>query len=48
MDNQTKEIIDQVVKIGTNYGIDVIGALVIVILGWMGPARYPEGAGQIE
>lgn len=35
MDNQTKEIIDQVVEIGTNYGIDVIGALVILILGWM-------------
>tara|TARA_B110000483_G_C17755540_1_gene374028 strand:- start:57 stop:173 length:117 start_codon:yes stop_codon:yes gene_type:complete len=35
MDNQTKEIIDQVVEIGTNYGIDVISVLVILILSWM-------------
>jgi hypothetical protein len=35
MDNQTKEIIDQVVEIGTNYGIDVISVLVILILGWV-------------
>lgn len=35
MDNQTKEIIDQVVEIGTNYGIAVISVLVILILSWM-------------
>lgn len=35
MDKQTNEIVDQVVQIATTYGIDIIGALVILILGWM-------------
>lgn len=35
MEKQTNEIMSQVVEIATTYGIDIIGALVILILGWM-------------
>ncbi|MFB0951655.1 MAG: mechanosensitive ion channel [Rhodospirillales bacterium] len=35
MDKEVQEIVDQVIEIITIYGIDVIGALAILILGWM-------------
>jgi small conductance mechanosensitive channel len=35
MDKEVQEVVDQVIKIVTIYGIDVIGALAILILGWM-------------
>ena len=35
MDKEVQEVIDQVIEIVTIYGIDVIGALAILILGWM-------------
>lgn len=35
MEEQTNEIVDQVVVIATTYGIDVLGALVILIVGWI-------------
>ncbi len=35
MENQATEVIDQVVEVGTNYGIDIIGALAILIIGWI-------------
>jgi small conductance mechanosensitive channel len=35
MDKQANEAVDQVIEIATVYGIDIIGALVILILGWM-------------
>lgn len=35
MEKQTNEIVDQVIQIATTYGIDIIGALVILVLGWM-------------
>ncbi|MGB0631174.1 MAG: mechanosensitive ion channel family protein [Alphaproteobacteria bacterium] len=35
MEKDANEIIDQVILIATTYGIDVIGALVILIVGWM-------------
>jgi small conductance mechanosensitive channel len=35
MDKQANEAVDQVIEIETVYGIDIIGALVILILGWM-------------
>ena len=35
MEKDANEVIDQVVLIATTYGIDVIGALVILIVGWM-------------
>ena len=35
MDKEVQEVVDQVIEIVTIYGIDVIGALAILILGWM-------------
>ena len=35
MEKQTSEVIDQVIQIATTYGVDIIGALVILIIGWM-------------
>ena len=35
MDKEVQEVVDQVIEIITIYGIDVIGALAILILGWM-------------
>lgn len=35
MEKQANEAVDQVVQIATTYGIDIIGALVILILGWI-------------
>jgi small conductance mechanosensitive channel len=35
VENQATEVIDQVVEVGTNYGIDIIGALAILIIGWI-------------
>ena len=35
MDKEVQEVVDQVIEIVTIYGIDVIGALAIRILGWM-------------
>ena len=28
-------MVDQVIQIATNYGVDIIGALVIFIVGWI-------------
>jgi hypothetical protein len=33
MEKQTNEVLDQVIQIATNYGVDIIGALVILIVG---------------
>jgi len=35
MDKEVQEVVDQVIEIVTIYGIDVIGAIAILILGWM-------------
>lgn len=35
MENQANEAVDQVIQIATTYGLDVIGALAILILGWI-------------
>lgn len=35
MEKQVSEVTEQVIEIATNYGIDTIGALAILILGWM-------------
>jgi len=35
VEKQTTEVIDQVIEIATNYGVDIIGALAILIIGWM-------------
>ena len=35
MEKQTNEMVDQVIQIATNYGVDIIGALVILIVGWI-------------
>jgi len=35
VEKQTTEVIDQVIEIATNYGVDIIGALAILIIGCM-------------
>ncbi len=35
MEKQVSEATEQVIDIATKYGIDTIGALAILILGWM-------------
>mgnify|MGYP003677670110 CR=1 FL=1 len=35
MEKQADEAIDQVVEIATTYGIDIVGALAILIIGWI-------------
>ena len=42
MEKQTTEVIDQVIEIATNYGVDIIGALAILIIGW----RFAGWAGR--
>ncbi len=34
MDNQTREVIESVIAIGVDYGIDIVGAIVLLIIGW--------------
>lgn len=33
MEKQTNEMVDQLIQIATNYGVDIIGALAILIVG---------------
>jgi small conductance mechanosensitive channel len=34
MDKQTRELIENVIAVGVDYGIDIIGAVVLLIIGW--------------
>ena len=34
MDKQTQEIIEGVVAITIEYGVDIVGAIVLLIIGW--------------
>ncbi len=34
MDKQTREVIENVIAIGVDYGIDIVGAIVLLIIGW--------------
>jgi len=34
MDNQTRELIENVIAIGVEYGIDIVGAIVLLVVGW--------------
>ena len=34
MDNQTRELIENVIAIGVEYGIDIVGAIVLLLVGW--------------
>jgi small conductance mechanosensitive channel len=34
VDNQTREIIESVIAIGIEYGVDIVGAIVLLIIGW--------------
>ena len=42
MNEQAHEVIDQVITVTTTYGLDVVGAIFILIVGWMA-----AGWGQI-
>lgn len=35
MDKQANDVADQIIQIATTYGIDIIGALAILIIGWI-------------
>ena len=34
MDNQTRELIENVIAIGVEYGVDIAGAIVLLVVGW--------------
>ncbi len=34
MDNQTRELIENVIAIGVEYGVDIVGAIVLLVVGW--------------
>jgi small conductance mechanosensitive channel len=34
MDKQTREVIENVIAVGVDYGIDIVGAIVLLIIGW--------------
>ena len=34
MDKQTRELIENVIAVGVDYGIDIVGAIVLLIIGW--------------
>ena len=34
MDKQTREVIENVIAVGVDYGIDMVGAIVLLIIGW--------------
>ena len=34
MDNQTRELIENVISIGVEYGVDIAGAIVLLVVGW--------------
>jgi small conductance mechanosensitive channel len=46
MDKQASEAVDQVIQIGTTYGIDIIGALAILILGWIAAGWAGRATGR--
>ena len=35
MDNQTRELIENVIAIGVEYGVDIAGAIVLLVVGWI-------------
>ncbi len=35
MDNQTRELIENVIAIGVEYGVDIVGAIVLLVVGWI-------------
>ncbi len=34
MDNQTRELIENIIAVGVEYGIDIVGAIVLLVAGW--------------
>ena len=34
MDNQTRELVENVIAIGVEYGVDIAGAIVLLVVGW--------------
>ncbi len=34
MDEQTREVIENVIAVGVDYGIDIVGAIVLLVIGW--------------
>ncbi len=34
MDKQTREVIENLIAVGVDYGIDIVGAIVLLIIGW--------------
>ena len=34
MDKQTREVIENVIAIGVEYGMDIVGAIVLLVVGW--------------
>ena len=34
MDNQTRELVENVIAIGVEYGVDIVGAIVLLVVGW--------------
>ncbi len=34
VDNQTREMIESIIAIGIEYGVDIVGAIVLLIVGW--------------
>ena len=34
MDNQTRELIENVTAIGVEYGVDIAGGIVLLVVGW--------------
>ena len=35
MDKQTRELIENVIAVGVEYGIDIVGAIVLLVVGWI-------------
>ena len=35
MENQANEVVHQIIQVATTYGMDIVGAIAILIIGWI-------------